>query len=279
MNIDDRHLEATLKNVEAGMERPLPAIMPQPYSVEPHIYPTTSYIAALDGTDQQMFYLPYSPEQGIAAWGVLYVEVDPRYPSDGIHRDGPNGGFLVTEDLFYYHLTMDLPNRQESRRFRNDFYAIRQTLSSARPTEPPLLNPKFNNKKGVRPLAAVERATGEWLSLRAAVTHQLAPGSLVLKDGRFNCQIEQAASWVDELGRCAARNDVRCVAVVKSGEVYSALSPTVQALAKKTDRGFYFIIPPGIILESYANDKYDRKTLMVGGKDHTDLAGLGALWT
>jgi hypothetical protein len=280
VNIDDRHLEATLKNAEAGMDRPLPAKMPQHHTVKSQIYNTTSYIAALDGTDQQMFYLPYNPDQGIAAWGVLYVEVDPRHPNDGIYRDGPNGGFLVTEDLFYYHLTMDLPNREESRRFRNDFYAIRQTLSSARPTEPPLLNPKFNNKKGVRPLAAVERATGEWLSLRAAVTHQLAPGSLVLKDGRFNCQIEQAASWVDELGRCAARNDVRCIAVVKSGGVYSALSPIVQEIAKNTDRAFYFLVPAEIIEESYANDIYtDRKTLMVGGKDHTDLAGIGALWT
>jgi hypothetical protein len=279
MNLDDRHLQATLKNVKAGMERPLPAIMPQHHTVTA-TDPTASYIAALDGTDQQMFFLPYSPEQGIAAWGVLYVELDPRYPEDGIHRDGPSGGFLVTEDLFYYHLTMDLPNREESRRFRNDFYAIRQTLSSARPTEPPLLNDKFNNKKGVRALAAVERATGEWLSLRAAVTHQLAPRSLVLKDGRFNCQVEQAASWVDELGRCAARNDVRCVAVVKSGAVYSALSPIVQAIAKNTNRAFYFIVTPEIIEESYANDVYtNRKTLMVGGKDHTDLAGIGALWT
>ncbi len=123
------------------------------------------------------------------------------------------------------------------------FCQIRQTLSSARPTEPPLLNAKFNNKKGVRPLAAVERATGEWLSLRAAVTHQLALGSLVLKDGRFYCQIEQAGSWVDELGCCTARNDVRCVAVVKSGEVYSALSPIVQAIAENTSRAFYFIRP------------------------------------
>jgi hypothetical protein len=102
---------------------------------------------------------------------------------------------------------------------------------------------------------------------------------LILKDGRFNCQIEQAASWVDELGRTAVRNDVRCVAVVKSGSVYSALSPIVREMAKKTDKAFYFIIPSEIIEESYANDKYKRKTLMVGGKDHTDLAGIGALWT
>ncbi|MCC5644251.1 hypothetical protein LC607_15110 [Nostoc sp. CHAB 5824] len=279
MNLDERHLEATRKNFEAGMDRPLPATLPPHKTVEPHIYPSTYYIAALDGTDQQMFFLPYSPDQGIAAWGVLYVELDTQYPHQEPYRDGPSGGFLITEDLFYYHLTMDLPNREESRRFRNDFYAIRQTLSSARPTEPPLLNPKFNNKKGVRTLAAVERATGEWLSLRAAITHQLAPGSLVLKDGRFNCQIEQAASWVDELGRTSVRNDVRCVAVVKSGSVYSALFPIVREIAKKADRAFYFLIPSEIIEESYANDKYKRKTLMLGGKDHTDLAGIGALWT
>lgn len=280
MNLDELHLEATRKNFEAGMNRPLPATLPKHRTVKPHIYPSTSYIAALDGTDQQMFFLPYDPDQGIAAWGVLYVEIDTENPHQEPHRDGPSGGFLITEDLFYYHLTMDLPNREKSRCFRNDFHAIRQTLSSARPTEPPLLNPKFNNKKGVRTLAAVERATGEWLSLRAAITHQLAPGSLVLKDGRFNCQVEQAASWVDELGRTAVRNDVRCVAVVKSGSVYSALSPIVREMAKKTDRAFYFLIPSEIIEESYANDIYTkRKTLMVGGKDHTDLAGIGALWT
>lgn len=280
MDVDYHYLDAIRQDIEAGMTRTLPSVMPEYHTLEPYIYPTTSYIAALDGTDQQIFYVPYNAEQGIAIWGVLYVEVDPRDPEAGIYRDGPSNNFLVTEDLFYYHLTMDLPNSEENRRFRNDFYAIRQTLSSARPTEPPLLNPKFNNKKGVRPIAAVERATGEWLSLRAAVTHQLAPGSLVLKDGRFNCQMEQAASWVDELGRTAVRNDVRCVAVVKSGAVYSRLCPLVREIAKKTDRAFYFIVPPETIDESYANDVYpNRKTLMLGGKDHTDLAGIGALWT
>lgn len=280
MNLDERHLEATRKNFEAGMERPLPTSMPHYYTIEPHLSPNTSYIAALDGTDQQVFYLPYNPNYGIAAWGVLYVELDTSNPEGEIYRDGPNGGLFLTEDLFYYHLTMDLPNREKTRRFRNDFYAIRQTLSSARPTEPPLFNRKFNNKEGVRPIAAAERAWGEWMSLRAAITHQLEAGSLVLKDGRFNCQIEQAASWVDELGRTAVRNQVRCVAVVKSGSIYSDLCPTVGAIAKNTDKAFYFIIPPEIVEKSYENELYtDRKTLMVGGKDHTDLAGIGALWT
>jgi hypothetical protein len=121
MNLDENYLEAARKNFEAGMDRPLPAILPTPTTVEPHIYPSTSYIAALDGTDQQMFFLPHSPDQGIAAWGVLYVELDTDNPHQEPYRDGPRG-FLTTEDLFYYHLTMDLPNREESRRFRNDSY-------------------------------------------------------------------------------------------------------------------------------------------------------------
>ena len=42
----------------------------------------------------------------------------------------------------------------------------------------------------------------------------------------------------------------------------------------------FFFIPPSIIEDAYANDNYpDRKTLMIGGKDHTDLAGIGGLWT
>ena len=279
MSLEDRHLQATLNNVESGMQRSLPDKLPEYRTVEARLDPSTSYIAALDGTDQQIFYLPYDPERGIAAWGVLYIECDSKHPQ-AIYRDGPNGGFFITEDLFYYHLTMDLPDSEQNRRFRNDFYAIRQTLSSARPTEPPLLNPDFDQKKGARQIAAIERATGEWIAFRSAITHQLPPGSLILKDGRFNCQIEQAASWVDELGRFATRNEVRAVAVVKSGAVYSYLCPTVREIAKEANRAFYFVISPEIIEKSYENDKYPkRKTLMLGGKDHADLAGIGALWT
>ena len=279
MNLEDRKLDATKKNVEAGMKRSLPEKLPKYQTVQPQLNPSTTYIAALDGTDQQIFYLPYDPDRGIAAWGVLYIEWDPKNPQ-AIYRNGPDGGFLVTDDLFYYHLTMDLPDSGENKRFRNDFYAIRQALSSTRPTEPPLLNPDFDPKKGVRTIAAVERATGEWIALRSAIIHQLPPGSLVLKDGRFNCQLEQAASWVDELGRIATRNEVRAVAVVKSGAVYSYLCPTVREIAKNTNRAFYFVISPEIIEKSYENEKYPkRKTLMLGGKDHADLAGIGALWT
>lgn len=171
MNLEDRHMEAILNNVEAGMQRSLPEKLPEYRTVEARLNPNTTYIAALDGTDQQIFYLPYDRNRGIAAWGVLYVECDPKNPQ-AIHRDGPNGGSFITEDLFYYHLTMDLPDNEQNKRFRNDFYAIRQALSSTRPTEPPLLNPDFDPKKGARQIAAVERATGEWIAFRSAITHQ-----------------------------------------------------------------------------------------------------------
>ena len=279
MDIDKYRIQATLINAEAGLVRPIQVTLPSHHTIEPRIHNTTPSVAALDGTDQQIFYRRNNPDQGIAAWGVLYVELDPKHPNEGIYREGPASGLLANEDLFYYHLTMDFFNPEKNRHFRNDSYAIRQTLSSARPIEPPLFKNKGQKIIGVRPIAAVERATGEWLSLRAALTHQLPRGSLVLKDGRFNCQIEQAASWVDELGRSAARNGVRCVAVVKSGAVYDSLSTTVETIAEKTDRAFYFIIPEDIIEQSYENNVYtNRKTLMVGGKDHTDLAGIGALW-
>jgi hypothetical protein len=54
----------------------------------------------------------------------------------------------------------------------------------------------------------------------------------------------------------------------------------VKAIAAGTDRPFYFVVPPELILTAYDSESYPvRKTLMVGGKDHTDLAGTGALWT
>jgi hypothetical protein len=42
---------------------------------------------------------------------------------------------------------------------------------------------------------------------------------------------------------------------------------------------FWFVVPPELIEHAYANETYIRKTLMLGGRDHYDLAGIGALWT
>ena len=279
MDIKDQHLDSIRKNVEAGMKQPLPAQIPEYKTITASLRTSTNNVAALDGTDQNLFSLKYNPDQGIAVWAVLYVEAAIKEQNSPIYREGALGTWF-TEDLFYYHLTLHLPNQEQNRRFRNDFHATRQTLSASRPTEPPIFKPKGPKFSGVRTIAAVERANGEWQSLRAAITHQLAPGDLILKDGRFGCQIEQSASWVDQMGRDAARNNVRCVAIVKSGTLYNRLIHIIREISRRTQCPFYFIIPPKIIEDSYANDNYpDRKTLMVGGKDHTDLAGIGGLWT
>lgn len=279
MSVENQHLNSVKKNIEAGMEQPLPGKLPDYRTLDALISSRTRHVAAIDGTDQNLFTLKYNPEQGIAVWGVLYVEASMDNPSSEIYKEGARGTWF-SEDLFYYHLTLQLPNQNENRRFRNDFHSIRQTLSASRPTEPPIFKPPSPKYSGVRTLAAVERANGEWQSLRSAITHQLGPGDLILKDGRFGCQIEQSASWVDQMGRDATRNEVRCIAIVKSGTLYSRLVNTIRAISLQTQRPFYFIIPPEIIEDAYANDNYqDRKTLMVGGKDHTDLAGVGGLWT
>lgn len=116
--------------------------------------------------------------------------------------------------------------------------------------------------------------------MKSALIQHLPPHALFLKDGRLNSQTEQAAHWVDQTGRLAARNKVRAVAIVKSGALHEAAWSIVEAIARKVDRPFYFLAPKELIEESYFNEKYPvRKTLMVGGRDHTDLAGIGALWT
>lgn len=46
MSLENRHLEAILKNVEAGMQRSLPEKLPNYRTVEPRLYPSTNYIAA-----------------------------------------------------------------------------------------------------------------------------------------------------------------------------------------------------------------------------------------
>ena len=261
------------------MEQPLPAKLPEYRTLSASISSKTRNVAAIDGTDQNLFSLKYNPNQGVAAWGVLYVEAATDSPSSQVHKEGARGTWF-SEDLFNYHLTLQLPNQTENRRFRNDFHSIRQTLSASRPTEPPIFKPPSPKYAGVRTIAAVERANGEWQSLRSAITHQLGPGDLILKDGRLACQIEQSASWVDQMGRDATRNKVRCVAIVKSGTLYSRLIHTIRTISLQTQRPFYFVIPSETIEDAYANDNYpDRKTLMVGGRDHTDLAGIGGLWT
>lgn len=272
--------EALRHEVEEGLEQPV-VTLPSYRTLQPRILSTTRSVGALDGSDQQMFAARANPELGIGIWSRLYVELDVLKAEHEIYRDGPpSSGPWSDDDLLFYHLTFHLPNEQKNRHFRNDYHAIRQILSSARATDPPLLH-QGNGKRGgsVREEAAKERATGEWLAFRSVLTHQLPEGSLLLKDGRFNCQIEQAASWVDQTGRIAARNGVRTVAVVKSGAVYTRIYHIVQAIAKQAEHPFYFCLSSELIKESYANETYPtRKTLMLGGRDHTDLGGIGALW-
>lgn len=280
MEMNQRFGEALRQELEEGLDQPIGTI-PSYRTIQSRLMPSTHHVGALDGSDQQMFAAKVNEELGIGVWARLYVEYDVQQPESEIYRDGPpSSGPWSDDDLLFYHLTINLPNREKNRHFRNDYYAIKQILSSARATEPPLL--KIGNaprSESVREEAAKERATGEWLALRSAIVHQLAPHDLFLKDGRFNCQIEQAASWVDQTGRIAARNRVRTIAVVKAGAVYERFFHIVQAIAKQTDRSFYFPLPQELIEDSYYNETYPtRKTLMVGGKDHTDLAGIGALW-
>ena len=272
--------EALRQELEEGLEQPITAL-PQYRTIQPHLLSSTRHVGALDGSDQQMFAAKANEELGIGVWARLYVEYDIQQPESEIYRDGPpSSGPWSESDLLFYQLTINLPNRDKNRHFRNDYYSIKQILSSARAADPPIL--KVGNAsrgESVREEAAKERATGEWLALRSALIHQLAPHDLLLKDGRFNCQIEQAASWVDQTGRIAARNNVRTVAVVKAGSAYERVYHLVQEIAKQTDRPFYFPLPGEFIEDTYQNESYPtRKTLMVGGKDHTDLAGIGALW-
>lgn len=280
MEWNQRFGQALRQELEEGLEQPI-SVLPPYRTIRPQLLSSTRHVGALDGSDQQMFAAKANEELGIGIWARLYVEYDIQQPEREIYRDGPpSSGPWSENDLLFYQLTIQLPNRDKNQHFRNDYYSIKQILSSARAAEPPIFS-VGNGQRGqsVREEAAKERATGEWLALRSALIHQLAPHDLLLKDGRFNCQLEQAASWVDQTGRIAARNRVRVVAVVKSGSVYERVFHLVQAIAKQTDRPFYFPLAEELIEESYHNENYPtRKTLMVGGKDHTDLAGIGALW-
>lgn len=186
--------------------------------------PTTRNVGALDGSDQQLFSVAGNGDLGIGIWATLYLEFQVDQPDQECYRDGPSSaGSWSQEELLAYHLSVALPDRQTTRELQNDYYAVRQILSSTRSTEPPLFT-SVTTDEGVRREAAVRRATGEWLAMRSALIHHLPPDALFLKDGRLNSQTEQAAHWVDQTGRLAARNKVRAVAVVKSGAIYG-LSP------------------------------------------------------
>lgn len=279
MEIYERNISTIGRTVERGLKRAAIKI-PAYHTIEPALLPTTRNVGALDGSDQQLFSVAGNGDLGIGIWATLYLEFQVDQPDQECYRDGPSSaGSWSQEELLAYHLSVALPDRQTTRELQNDYYAVRQILSSTRSTEPPLFIP-VTTDEGVRREAAVRRATGEWWAMRSALIHHLPPDALFLKDGRLNSQTEQAAHWVDQTGRLAARNKVRAVAVVKSGAIYAAAWPIVEAIAPKVDRPFYFLAPKDLIEESYFNEKYPvRKTLMVGGKDHTDLAGIGALWT
>lgn len=279
MGLEHDNVEASGRVVETGLGRQIVAIPPY-RTLCPRLGANTSTIGALDGSDQQLFALMSDPEKGIAVWATTYCEIDPHQPTAGYYSDGPSSAGLWTpEEFLHYHLTFALPDPGVNRRLFNDLYTTRQILSNTRPSVPPIFNPAMR-PEGARREAAKQRATGEWLTLRSTAIQQAPPGALVLKDGRLNSQIEQAAHWVDQTGRIAARNDVRTVGIVKNGTLYHSVHSIVDSIAAGTDRPFYFVVPSELILSAYDSESYPvRKTLMVGGKDHTDLAGIGALWT
>lgn len=272
-------IEAARRTLEAGLGPEYRVVPPHTRSVTAALHPKTSAIGALDGSDQQMFALMSDPEKGVGLYATVYCEVDPRHPGSPVYKDGASApGLWTLDDYLTYHLVYSVPDNEVNRHLFNDRYDTRQILSNTRPAIPPLFNQGLK-PEGARREAAKERATAEWLALRAAVIYQAPPGALVLKDGRMNSQIEQAAHWADQTGRMAERNAVRAVGVVKGGGLYAALCPTVRAVADGTDRPFYFIPPDDLILGAYESGAYPvRKTLMVGGRDHTDLGGIGGLW-
>lgn len=229
-----------------------------------------------------MFALESDPEKGIGVWATAYCEIDPRKPASGdeYYRDGPSSaGLWNIDEILSYHLSFSLPEPKVNRQLFNDAFTARQILSNTRPTLPPVFNPSMR-PEGARREAAKQRATGEWLALRSVIVQEAPPGARILKDGRLNSQIEQAAHWVDQTGRMATRNGVRLISVVKAGTLYAAVSPLVKNISVGTDRAFYFTVSGPFILQAYDNETRPvRKTLMVGGKDHTDLGGVGALWT
>lgn len=281
MSLEYDNIEATGRVIEAGLGRRT-GVVPPYRTLAPLLRGSTTAIGALDGSDQQLYALLSDIDKGIGVWATAYCEIDPHDPdtTKGYYRDGPaSAGPWSPEEFLSYHLTFALPDRDINRRLFNDVYTTRQMLSNTRPSVPPIFNPAMQ-PEGARREAAKQRATGEWLALRSAVIQQAPDGALILKDGRLNSQIEQAAHWVDQTGRMARRNAVRTVGIVKGGALYQAMNSTVEAIAAGTDRPFYFTIPPELTLEAYEIEyRPVRKTLMIGGKDHTDLGGIGALWT
>lgn len=280
MSLERDAIQATGRTIEAGLNRQV-GITPPYRTVSPHLDDQTTAIGALDGSDQQMFALASDPEKGVGVYATLYCELDPRDPAHkDYYRDGPSSaGLWNQQELLSYHIALSLPDAKQNRHVFNDVYTARQILSNTRPSVPPVFNMAMR-PEGARREAAKQRATAEWLAVRSAAIQQAPPGALLLRDGRLNSQIEQAAHWVDQTGRIAARNGVRIVSLVKSGALYGTVTPMVRNIAAGTDRPFYFSVPAEFILEAYDNENLPvRKTLMLGGKDHTDLGGIGALWT
>src|SRR5579859_5950215 len=162
MDVHKHNVEALRQELEEGLYRePVEDVAYR--TIEARLLPSTRHVGALDGSDQQMFAAESDPEWGVGVWTRLYVEYDLQQQKDEIYRDGPTSGPWSDDDLLFYHLTINLPNPEKNRQFRNDYHAIRQVLSSARATEPPILKVgKLSKPEGVRQEAAKERATGEW---------------------------------------------------------------------------------------------------------------------
>lgn len=161
MEIYEHNVSALGRTVERGLKRPIIEI-PAYRTVGPALLPATRSVGALDGSDQQLFSVVTNGDLGIGIWATLYLEFEVEQPDQECYRDGPSSaGSWSQEELLAYHLSIALPDRQTTRELQNDYYAVRQILSSTRATEPLSSRRSAPTREcGGRPPCDAQRASG-----------------------------------------------------------------------------------------------------------------------
>lgn len=234
-------------------------------------------IGGIDSSDNLLLNIPDHPGASIAGYSFSLVisDVDGQlhFVQERMTEKGPQEYSEPLEIALVY--SSPLPDDQ--RKLHIADYQLRNlinTPSIRSPYDFDEILPEFK----VRYVAARHRETTERYAVRKSLFHSQLEFRLLLKDGRHSSQ-NVSTRYTDDIGRRAIEQNVRYVGVVKQGTLlWSILYPYHKILFETYGSAYWTLISPALILQAYASNQADSKTIRLGAQENQSLGGIGGAW-
>jgi hypothetical protein len=240
------------------------------------------YIGGIDSSDNLLLNIPQHPGAAIAGYSFSLVVTNPD--GDKLFQRKRLAEFEDMDSLEELEIALvyNVPGRQAQRKLRIAEYQLRTLLPLPRTASPYRVEEKLPELK-VRLLAARQREMTERQAIMTAL-HQreiisgVSRMDLLLKDGRLSSQNVQPR-FMDEVGRTAVERGVRLLGVIKQGSsLWSQAYPYHRELYRINQGPYWAIVPPRLLWDTYDQEQYEPKTLMLGSQENRSLGGIGGLW-